>query len=187
MQLNFTNVTMWENASLRTEQAFFWCGEIDISTRLFGWGGSGRRVQSRGDWRQDSELRTGWPGIWMGDLTSKGIRYHQRDVFSSSSFLKTLFIWERERERKAQAGGGAEGEADSPLSKKPNAGLIPGPWDHDLSWRQMLNHWATQLLYLNHWSILVTFYILCEVFSEIWMFYIALSILHGLHLKYSDL
>ena len=23
--------------------------------------------------------------------------------------------------------------------------LIPGPWDHDLSQRQILNHWATQV------------------------------------------
>jgi len=28
-----------------------------------------------------------------------------------------------------------EGEADSPLSRKPNAGWIPGPRDHDLSLR----------------------------------------------------
>ena len=32
-------------------------------------------------------------------------------------------------------GGGAEGEeeADTPLSREPDAGLIPGPRDHDLS------------------------------------------------------
>ena len=52
---------------------------------------------------------------------------------------------ERERERESMSGGkvgrGAqeEGEADSPLSREPNAGSIPGPWDHDLSRRQMLN------------------------------------------------
>ena len=33
-----------------------------------------------------------------------------------------------------------EGEADSPLSRELMRGLIPGPWDHDLSQRQMLNH-----------------------------------------------
>ena len=32
-----------------------------------------------------------------------------------------------------------EGEADSPLSKELMRGLIAGPWDHDLSQRQMLN------------------------------------------------
>ena len=33
-----------------------------------------------------------------------------------------------------------EGEADSSLSREVMQGLIPGPWDHDLSQRQMLNH-----------------------------------------------
>ena len=41
----------------------------------------------------------------------------------------------RERER-AQVG---EEEADSPLSREANVGLIPRPWDHDLSQRQILN------------------------------------------------
>ena len=59
-------------------------------------------------------------------------------------FLKILFIylreskWEREK-KKAQAGTEGEGEADSPMSGEPNAGLIPGPQDHYLSWKQMLN------------------------------------------------
>ena len=51
-----------------------------------------------------------------------------------------LFIWENERAwtwvgRVAEG----EGEADSLLSKEPMWGSIPGPWDHDLSQRQMLN------------------------------------------------
>ena len=33
----------------------------------------------------------------------------------------------------------AEGEADSLLRGEPDRGLIPGPQDHDLSQRQMLN------------------------------------------------
>ena len=48
--------------------------------------------------------------------------------------LKKDYIYLRERESaRAQAGGGAEreGEADSPLSKEPDVGSIPGPWDHD--------------------------------------------------------
>jgi len=32
---------------------------------------------------------------------------------------------ERERERESTAGGVGEGEADSPLSREPNAGLDP--------------------------------------------------------------
>ena len=44
----------------------------------------------------------------------------------------THLLHRRERER-ARAGGAAEGEgeADSPLSREPDAGQIPGPWDHD--------------------------------------------------------
>lgn len=37
-QLHLTNVTVWQNVNLRTEEAFFWCGEINIST-VFFWGG----------------------------------------------------------------------------------------------------------------------------------------------------
>ena len=43
------------------------------------------------------------------------------------NFLKTDFIYLRDRARQgAQARWGAEGEADSPLSKVPYAGLDPG-------------------------------------------------------------
>jgi len=37
-----------------------------------------------------------------------------------------------------QAGGVAEREAGFPRSREPDAGPTPGPWDHDLSRRQML-------------------------------------------------
>ena len=48
-------------------------------------------------------------------------------------FKNILFIYEREITGK--------GEADSPLSREPNElqDSIPGPWDQDLSQRQMLN------------------------------------------------
>ena len=39
--------------------------------------------------------------------------------------------WEREKQASRGAGNLMQG-------------LIPGPWDHDPSWRQMLNDWATQ-------------------------------------------
>ena len=46
---------------------------------------------------------------------------------------------EKEREAETQA----EGEAGS--TQGPQCGTqISGPWDHTLSWRQMLNRWATQ-------------------------------------------
>ena len=53
-----------------------------------------------------------------------------------------LFIWERESMSGVEGlwgGAEGEGEADSPLCREP----IPGPWDYNLSWRQMLN-------WLNH-------------------------------------
>ena len=55
-------------------------------------------------------------------------------------FWKILFIHERHRERGRDTGRGR--------SRFPRGSLlwdsIPGPWDHDLSQRQMFNHWATQ-------------------------------------------
>ena len=47
----------------------------------------------------------------------------------------------RERERDHKQGGGVDREAGSPLNKEPDVrqDSIPGPWDHDLSRRQMLN------------------------------------------------
>ena len=50
-------------------------------------------------------------------------------------FFKILFIYLTEREREREKRGerehkkvrGAEGETDTPLSRKPDAGLIPGP------------------------------------------------------------
>ena len=54
-----------------------------------------------------------------------------------------IYLFDREskhRQTEQQAEG--EGEADSLLSREPNAGLdprTPGSWDHDLNLRQMLN------------------------------------------------
>ena len=55
-----------------------------------------------------------------------------------------MYVFDREKERERvhkqgeqQAKG--EGEAGSPWSREPNAGLDPGPWDHDPSRREMLN------------------------------------------------
>ena len=69
----------------------------------------------------------------------------ERTQVSPPPTFKKYFIYLRERKR---AGGGAEWEIDSPLSRDlpshsspPHTmwGSVPGPWDHDLSWRQMLN------------------------------------------------
>ena len=54
-------------------------------------------------------------------------------------FLKILFIysWETHREAETQR------EKQAPR-REPDVGLDPGPWDHALSQRQMLNRWATE-------------------------------------------
>ena len=57
-------------------------------------------------------------------------------ITSLSQRLFKDFIYLRERETAWDWQGRG---ADSPLSGEPNWGLIPGPWDPDLSWRQMLN------------------------------------------------
>ena len=47
-------------------------------------------------------------------------------------FFLRFYLFERENDHTS---GGAEaegeGEADSPLSRKPSMGSIPGLWDHD--------------------------------------------------------
>ena len=62
-------------------------------------------------------------------------------------FLKrfNLFIHER-REREKEKERETEGEVGSLWRRSPMWDLIPGPWDHDLSQRQMLSHLATQVL-----------------------------------------
>ena len=86
--------------------------------------------------------------IYAGDSSSiqRGWR-HYKKLYQETVFLRFFFIYlfiylfihERHTE---EAETQAEGEAGS------SAGSlmwdsIPGPWDHDLSRRQMLNHWAT--------------------------------------------
>ena len=72
--------------------------------------------------------------------TGKMISMHiqKKDFFLLSGFFLfvKIFIYLFER---AQPGGATEGEAGNLLSREPMQGLIPGPWDHDLSQRQMLN------------------------------------------------
>jgi len=56
-------------------------------------------------------------------------------------FKDFIYLFDRESER-AQAGVTVEGEgeAGSPPSREPDAGLDPRPRDHDPSRWQMLNH-----------------------------------------------
>ena len=55
-------------------------------------------------------------------------------------FFKIFYLSERERESTNMGKGQREREKQTPpRSRKPMYGSIPGPWDHDLSWRQTLN------------------------------------------------
>ena len=57
-------------------------------------------------------------------------------VIPNCIFFKDWLIFEREW---AGGEGGEEGEADSQWAGSPVWDSVPGPWDHDLSWKQMLN------------------------------------------------
>ena len=64
-------------------------------------------------------------------------------IFVYAFFLRFyLFIHERHTERDRDIGRGREWSRH-PVGS-PIRDSIPGPQDHTLSWRQMLNHWATQ-------------------------------------------
>ena len=68
------------------------------------------------------------------------------------SFFEILFIHERHRERQRHR----QREKQAPCGDC-DAGLNPRTWDHNLSWRQMLNHWATQVplcSYKYSWMLL---------------------------------
>ena len=58
-----------------------------------------------------------------------------------------LFILlQREREQEQKNGRQRENEREKHAPRwagSPMRGLIPGLWDHDLSWRQTFKHWAT--------------------------------------------
>ena len=72
-------------------------------------------------------------------------------------FLKVLFIYSWEAQREADIGRGR--------SSLPARSLmwdsIPGPRDHDLSQRQTLNHWATQVSLLSY--IIISLWIDCYI------------------------
>ena len=60
-----------------------------------------------------------------------------------------LFIWERESVQVGEGDWGRENPKQAPRSaRSPIQGLIPQPWDHDLSWNQSqvrrLTDWGTQ-------------------------------------------
>ena len=70
----------------------------------------------------------------------------QQSLYIYFFFLKDfIYLFEGDCERAAER----EGEADSPLSREPDMGSIPGPWDHDLNQRQtlyQLSHLGTPII-----------------------------------------
>ena len=71
---------------------------------------------------------------WCYSL-SAGLSRYRKGVFL---FLKILFIYSRETIRGRDTGRGRSRFPVRSLMWH----LIPGPWDHDLSQRQILNHWG---------------------------------------------
>ena len=65
-------------------------------------------------------------------------RYQTIKLFFFKDFI---YSWVTQRERGRDTG---RGRSRLPAGN-PMLDLIPQPWDHDLSQRQMLNHWATQV------------------------------------------
>ena len=54
-------------------------------------------------------------------------------------FSFNVFIWERKNKRTSGKGQKEREKQTSPWAGTPTWGSIPGPQDHDLSWRQMFN------------------------------------------------
>ena len=76
----------------------------------------------------------------MGNLSSlKRLPCNERYVFVFSSFY--LFIHDRHTERGRDIGRGRS----RPPVGSPMRDSMPGPWNDDMSRRQMLNHWARQM------------------------------------------
>ena len=64
------------------------------------------------------------------------------NVIHSGLFFKVLFIHERHTETGRDIG---RGRTRIPVGS-PMQGSVPGPWDHNMSQRQTLNHGAIQVL-----------------------------------------
>ena len=67
------------------------------------------------------------------------------ETFFLSFFSKVLSIYLKGREREHEQGEEQrEREPDSPLTREPNAGWIPGPWVMTWAEGRCLTDWATQ-------------------------------------------
>ena len=83
-----------------------------------------------------------WFPLCLEVLTSMSLyRSWQESWFNLFKDFIYLFVYERHRKRGRDIGRGR-----SRLSaRSPMWDLIPGPWDHTLSQKQTLNHWAIQV------------------------------------------
>ena len=64
----------------------------------------------------------------------------QSYIIACWHFLKNIFIDSLEKEKESMSSEEEQREKQIPRwAKSPVQGSIPGPWDHDLTWRQMLN------------------------------------------------
>ena len=80
------------------------------------------------------------PNHWA---TRTACTYHFHcSLFLFFFFKIYLFMIDIEREREGQKHRQREKQA---LHREPHVGLIPEPWNHALSLRHTLNHWATEV------------------------------------------
>ena len=119
-----------------------WTGEVWAET-------SGMNGASQ--WRRKARvccapnLSCAFSSPWLWSLSS----FPTRIPFF---LLNILFIHERHRETES-----GQREKQAPCKEPPLRDSIPGSQDHDLSQRQTLNHWATQVP-LEHLSFLLKCY-----------------------------
>ena len=73
-------------------------------------------------------------------------------------FILTFYLFNHERHTERQRDRQRENQAPH---RSLMWDLIPGPWDYTMSWRQTVNHWATQ-------APLNLFFLIAGVFTYIW-------------------
>ena len=97
---------------------------------------AGSLLSREPDVRLDPRTLRSWP-----ELKAEALTHCATQVPRRSTFLKILFIYLRERKRDSSSRKSSrQREKQAPhWAESPMRGSIPGPWDHDLSRRQMLN------------------------------------------------
>ena len=92
--------------------------------------------------------------------------YNDRKIEWINFFLKKfLFIWQKERKHKQGEQQRAREKKASYWAENLMWDLISGPWDHNLSWRQMLN----QLSHPGTWGMNVLNWLLSSYALELFI------------------